>query len=65
MPRTESSSAVPQGYLDFIICPRLYPFSARTLGPNVKVGQGHKLLGPTIAPQNLAAPPLGRRGGFC
>ena len=28
--------------------PRLYPSSARALGPNVKMGQGHKLLGPTI-----------------
>ena len=32
----------------FIIRPRLYPSSARALGPNVKMGQGHKLLGPTI-----------------
>ena len=28
------------------------------------MGQGHKLLDPTIAPQNLAVRPLGRRGGF-
>ena len=49
----------------FIICPRLYPSSARVLGSNVKVGQGHKFFGPTIAPQNPAAQPLGRGGGFC
>ena len=42
MPRTESSSAMSQDYLDFY-----YPSSARALGPNVKMGQGHKLLGPT------------------
>ena len=47
MPRTESSSAVFQDYLDFITHSRLYPSSARALGPNVKMGQGHKLLGPT------------------
>ena len=32
----------------FITHPRLYPSSARALGPNVKMGQDHKLLGPTI-----------------
>ena len=32
----------------FIIRSRLYPSSARALGPNVKMGQGHKLLGPTV-----------------
>ena len=42
MPRTESSSAVSQDYLDFY-----YLSSARALGPNVKMGQGHKLLDPT------------------
>ena len=59
MPRTESSSAVSQDYLDFY-----YLSSARALGPNVKMGQGHKLLDPTIAPQNPAIRPLGQRGGF-
>ena len=49
----------------FITHPRLYPSSARALGPNVKMGQGHKLLGPTIAAQNPAVQSLGRRGGFC
>ena len=48
----------------FITHPRLYPSSAWALGPNVKMGQGHKLLGPTIAPQNPAVRPLDRRGGF-
>ena len=43
MPRTESSSAVSQDYLDFY-----YLSSARALGPNVKMGQGHKLLDPTV-----------------
>ena len=43
MPRTESSSTVSQDYLDFY-----YLSSARALGPNVKMGQGHKLLDPTI-----------------
>ena len=32
----------------FITRPRLYPSSARALGPNVKMGQDHKFLGPTI-----------------
>ena len=59
MPRTESFSAMSQDYLDFY-----YTSSARALDPNVKMGQGHKLLGPTIAPQNPAVRPLGRRGGF-
>ena len=59
MPRTELSSAESQDYLDFY-----YLFSARALGPNVKMGQSHKLLDPTIAPQNPAVRPLGRRGGF-
>ena len=48
----------------FITRPRLYPSSTRALGPNVKMGQDHKLLGPTIAPQNPAIRPLSRRGGF-
>ena len=45
MPRTELSSAISQDYLDFY--PRLYPSSARVLGHNVKMGWGHKFLGPT------------------
>ena len=48
----------------FITHPRLYPSSARALGPNVKMGQDHKLLGPIIALQNPTVRPLSRRGGF-
>ena len=48
----------------FITHPRLYPSSTRALGPNVKMGQDHKLLGPTIAPQNPTVRPLSQRGGF-
>ena len=43
MPMIESSSAMSQDYLDFY-----YTSSTRALGPNVKMGQGHKLLGPTL-----------------
>ena len=45
MPRTESSSAMSQDYLDFYYTSSAIPFFG--LGPNVKMGQGHKLLGPT------------------
>ena len=31
----------------FITRPQQYPSSARALSPNVKMGQGHKFLGPT------------------
>ena len=48
MPRTESSSAVPQGYLDFCYMSSAISLLGWALGPNVKVGQGHKLLGPTV-----------------
>ena len=43
MPRTESSLAASQDYLDFC-----YLSSARALDPNVKMGQGHNLLDPTL-----------------
>ena len=45
MPRIESSSAMSQDYLDFYYTSSAIPFFG--LGPNVKMDQGHKLLGPT------------------
>ena len=39
---------VPKFTWTFITRPRLYSFSVWALGPNLKVGQGHELLGPTI-----------------
>ena len=70
MPRTESSLAVSQDDLDFYYLFSAIPFLGSGLGPQCKNGSGpqiigpHKLLGPTIAPQNPAVRPLGRRGGF-
>ena len=48
MPMTELSSAISQDYLDFYYTSSAIPSSARALGPNVKMGQDHKFLGPTI-----------------
>ena len=64
MPRTESSSAMSQGYLDFHYMPSAMSLLGLGLGPYYKVGQGHKFSGPTIAPQNSAARPFGRGGEF-
>ena len=64
MPRIESSSAMSQGYLDFHCRSSTISLLGLGLGPQCKVGQGHKSSGPTIAPQNPAARLLSRGGGF-
>ena len=49
MPRTESSSAVSQDY--FVLVLPILGYNPSRLGPldpNEWMGQGHKLLGPTI-----------------
>ena len=47
MPRTESFSAMSQDYLDFYYMSLAISLLGSGLGPQ-KMGQGHKLLGPTI-----------------
>ena len=64
MPRTESSSAMSQGCLDFYWMSLAMSHLGSGLGPSSKMGQGHNFFGPTIAPQNPTARPLGRGGGF-
>ena len=64
MPRTESSSVVSQDCLDFYYPSSAIPFLGSGLGPQCKNRPGPQIIGPTIAPQNPAIQPLGRRGGF-
>ena len=64
MPMTKSSLAVSQDYLDFYYLFSTITFLGLGLGSKYKMGQSHKLLNPTIALQNPAVRPLGRKGGF-
>ena len=61
---TKSSLAVSQDYLDFYYLSSTITFLGLGLGSKYKMGQGHKLLNPTIVPQNPTVRPLDRRGGF-
>ena len=48
MPRTESSSAVSQGYLDFYYLSSAITFIGSGLGPQRKNGPGRQIIGPHI-----------------
>ena len=53
MPRIESSLAMSQGYLDFHYKSSAISLLGSGLGPQCKVGQGHKSSSPTMAIGNL------------
>ena len=48
MPRTESSSAVSQDYLDFYYLSSAITFLGSGLGPQRKNGSGRQIIGPHI-----------------
>ena len=48
MPRTESSSAVSQDYLDFYYLSSAITFLGSGLGPQYKNGPGPQIIGPHI-----------------
>ena len=48
MSRTESSSTMSQGYLDFHCMCSAIPLLGSGLGPKCKMGRGHKFFNPTL-----------------
>ena len=56
MPRTESSSAVSQDYLDFYYPSSAIPFLSSGLGPQCKNGSGPQIIGPHNSPSKSCCP---------
>ena len=64
MPRTKSSSIISLGHLDFHLCPRQCPSSARALGPNVKWAGVTSSLAPQQPLKILLSGPSDGEEGF-
>ena len=56
MPRTESSSAVSQDYLDFYYPSSAIPFLGSGLGPQCKNGSGPQIIAPHNSPSKSCCP---------
>ena len=56
MPRTESSSAVSQNYLDFNYLSSAITFLGSGLGPQCKNGPGPQIIGPHNSPSKSCCP---------
>ena len=56
MPRTESSSAVSQDYLDFYYLSSAITFLGSGLGPQCKNGPGPQIIGPHNSPSKPYCP---------
>ena len=56
MPRTESSSAVSQDYLDFYYLSSAITFLSSGLGPQCKNGPGPQIIGPRNSPSKPCCP---------
>ena len=56
MPRTESSSAVSQNYLDFYYLSSAITFIGSGLGPQCKNGSGPQVIGPHNSPSKSCCP---------
>ena len=56
MPRTESSSAVSQNYLDFYYLFSAITFLGSGLGPQCKNGSGPQIIGPHNSPSKSCCP---------
>ena len=56
MPRTESSSAISQDYLDFCYTSSAISFLGSGLGPQCKNGPGPQIIGPHNSPLKSCCP---------